>query len=133
MASRWWPWVRCVVLGADGRLLLVARKGNGQDWIFPGGRMDIGESTPRETVFREVWEETGVRPLEAVELCQFEHAKSGRPGTMFWAPEWERVDSFGEEVSAWGTWRDVAKGSFGPHAKDIARALDSAIRARKGY
>jgi ADP-ribose pyrophosphatase YjhB (NUDIX family) len=57
--------IRCVgavVVGSDGRLLLVRRAnapGRGL-WSLPGGRVEPGE-TDEQAVAREVAEETGLR------------------------------------------------------------------------
>lgn len=47
-----------VVVGDDGRVLVVQRRDNGR-WEPPGGLMEEGE-TPAECACREVTEETGV-------------------------------------------------------------------------
>ena len=60
------PAVTAVVVNDRGEILLQKRSDNGL-WALPGGAMDIGEFI-RETVIREVKEETGldVEPLGLV-------------------------------------------------------------------
>ncbi|RZT85899.1 mutator protein MutT [Pseudonocardia sediminis] len=48
-----------VVVGDDGRVLVVQRRDNGR-WEPPGGHLETGE-TPAQAACREVEEETGVR------------------------------------------------------------------------
>lgn len=52
---------RGVLIDAAGRLLLIQRSDNGH-WAMPAGAMELGESIA-DCVVREVWEETGLRPL----------------------------------------------------------------------
>lgn len=47
-----------VVLGGDGRVLLIRHRGGA--WVFPKGHVDPGE-TPLQAAVREVEEEAGVR------------------------------------------------------------------------
>lgn len=47
----------------DGRVVLI-RRGDTGEWAPPGGTLEWGE-TLRETLPRELWEEAGVRLLEA--------------------------------------------------------------------
>jgi ADP-ribose pyrophosphatase YjhB (NUDIX family) len=46
------------VIRGDGRMLAVKRADNGE-WVLPGGIVELDED-PRDTVQREVFEETGV-------------------------------------------------------------------------
>jgi len=127
-------WARVVCLDVNGRLLLVCRKGDPKDWILPGGRMDIGEATLRETAYRECAEETGVYGTDLIELLHLRHHRSQRPGVIFWAKKWERREPIGEELAAWGTWRDLEQGDLGPHARDIATSLLGRLaREQRGY
>lgn len=49
------------IVEADGRYLLVKRGGppDAENWAFPGGRVEPGETT-RDAVIRELSEETGL-------------------------------------------------------------------------
>lgn len=49
-----------IVVGADGRILLVEQHGN--SWSFPKGGVEAGESE-LEAARREIYEETGVQDL----------------------------------------------------------------------
>jgi 8-oxo-dGTP pyrophosphatase MutT (NUDIX family) len=42
------------------RILVITAKQSPQQWIFPKGHVEPGES-PEEAARREVWEETGIR------------------------------------------------------------------------
>lgn len=53
------------VIRADGRMLAVRRADNGE-WVLPGGIVELDED-PRDTVRREVLEETGIT-VEPVQL-----------------------------------------------------------------
>jgi 8-oxo-dGTP diphosphatase len=53
------------VIRADGRMLAIKRADNGE-WVLPGGIVELDED-PRDTVRREVLEETGVT-VEPVQL-----------------------------------------------------------------
>jgi ADP-ribose pyrophosphatase YjhB (NUDIX family) len=54
-----------VVIREDGRMLAIKRADNGE-WVLPGGIVELDED-PRDTVRREVLEETGVS-VEPVRL-----------------------------------------------------------------
>jgi 8-oxo-dGTP pyrophosphatase MutT (NUDIX family) len=58
-ATRIVPAASAVVTDADGRILMHRRTDNGL-WSIPGGGMEVGE-TIRQTVVREVEEETGLQ------------------------------------------------------------------------
>lgn len=68
-----------IVLGADGKILLVEQHGN--TWSFPKGGVEDGESE-LGAARREVLEETGVSELEYVrELGSYERYSIGKDGT----------------------------------------------------
>jgi 8-oxo-dGTP pyrophosphatase MutT (NUDIX family) len=58
---------RVVAIDAEGRVLLVLHSYGRYGWMAPGGKPDRGES-PVEAGVRELFEETGVRLVGAVEV-----------------------------------------------------------------
>jgi 8-oxo-dGTP diphosphatase len=65
------------VVVRDGRVLLVHRP-RYDDWTFPKGKLDPGESF-EDAALREVEEETGVRCSLGRELPATRYEVSGRP------------------------------------------------------
>jgi 8-oxo-dGTP diphosphatase len=65
------------VVERDGRVLLVHRP-RYDDWTFPKGKLDPGESF-EDAALREVEEETGVRCSLGRELPSTRYEVSGRP------------------------------------------------------
>jgi 8-oxo-dGTP diphosphatase len=61
----------------DGRVLLVHRP-RYDDWTFPKGKLDPGESF-EDAALREVEEETGVRCTLGRELPSIRYEVNGRP------------------------------------------------------
>lgn len=78
------PWlhvVAAVIRGADGRILLARRpveKSQGGKWEFPGGKVEAGE-TALQALSRELQEEIGITPLQAIPLIQVRHVYVERP------------------------------------------------------
>ena len=78
------------VVERDGRVLLVHRPRN-DDWTFPKGKLDPGESF-EDAALREVEEETGVRCTLERELPSSTYEVNGRPKLVrYWlmAPDAE--------------------------------------------
>jgi 8-oxo-dGTP diphosphatase len=78
------------VVERDGRVLLVHRP-RYDDWTFPKGKLDPGESF-EDAALREVEEETGVRCTLGRELPATRYEVNGRPKLVrYWlmAPETE--------------------------------------------
>jgi 8-oxo-dGTP diphosphatase len=78
------------VVERDGRLLLVHRP-RYDDWTFPKGKLDPGESF-EDAALREVEEETGVRCTLGRELPSSRYEAKGKPKLVrYWlmAPETE--------------------------------------------
>jgi 8-oxo-dGTP diphosphatase len=65
------------VVERDGRVLLVHRP-RYDDWSFPKGKLDPGESF-EDAALREVQEETGLRCTLGRELPSAEYEVNGRP------------------------------------------------------
>lgn len=67
----------------DSEVLLVHRP-KYDDWTFPKGKADAGESD-EDCALREVWEETGLHCALGAELATTEYADAlGRPKTVRW-------------------------------------------------
>jgi 8-oxo-dGTP diphosphatase len=78
------------VVERDGRVLLVHRP-RYDDWTFPKGKLDPGESF-EDAALREVEEETGVRCTLGRELPSSNYEVNGRPKLVrYWlmAPDAE--------------------------------------------
>jgi 8-oxo-dGTP pyrophosphatase MutT (NUDIX family) len=70
-----------IVLDSNNRVLLIRRSGQDR-WIFPGGQNEPGESD-KETVVREVIEETGVKCQPLVLIGGRTHPESNR-AMVYW-------------------------------------------------
>jgi 8-oxo-dGTP pyrophosphatase MutT (NUDIX family) len=87
------------VVVRDGRVLLVHRP-RYDDWAFPKGKLDPGESF-EEAALREVEEETGVRCSLGRELPATRYEVRGRPKLVrYWlmAPEAETSFEPNDEI-----------------------------------
>ena len=83
----------------DGRVLLVHRP-NYDDWTFPKGKLDPGESF-EDAAVREVEEETGVRCSLDRELASTRYEVGGRPKLVrYWlmTPEAENPFEANDET-----------------------------------
>ena len=76
----------CYLINENEELLLqYKRKGFGKGkWNGPGGKIETGE-TPRECVKREVWEETGIRIIEAELKGELEFIFPDNPKNNFYS------------------------------------------------
>ncbi|SHM55590.1 NUDIX hydrolase [Gracilibacillus kekensis] len=74
-----------IVLDCENQVLMQKRSDNEQ-WGFPGGFMDLGESV-QATAKREVYEETGLK-LEKLELFG-----------IYSGPQYDKTFSNGDQVS----------------------------------
>ena len=75
------PWRR-----VDGRVeLLLVHRDDRDDWSFPKGKLDAGE-TLRECAVREVLEETGLRCSlgERLSLVEYRDARDRHKGVVYW-------------------------------------------------
>lgn len=70
--------VAAVIRDADGRVLLVRKRGS-TTFIQPGGKREPGEA-PLATLARELDEELGVRLVEAERFGEFEDDAANEPG-----------------------------------------------------
>lgn len=64
--------------GAAGPEVAVIHRPRYDDWTFPKGKAEPGEVAPL-TAVREVWEETGVRPVLGRRLPSAEYVSRGGP------------------------------------------------------
>jgi 8-oxo-dGTP pyrophosphatase MutT (NUDIX family) len=74
--------VRIVIQNEKGELLVIFQK-KWNCWVFPGGKIEPGE-TPEEAAKREVFEETNliIEDLEIVGEQAFDNKSQGRMGYL---------------------------------------------------
>ena len=71
--------------GAGGPEVALVHRPRYDDWSFPKGKAEEGEHILHAAV-REVWEESGVRPVLGRRLSSLEYEKDGRPKHVhYWA------------------------------------------------
>lgn len=75
--------VNAAILGPEGKLFLTRRRDDGC-WELPGGWAELGES-PRDTLRRELFEETGlaVRPRQLIDVFHRLPGEMGQPHTSY--------------------------------------------------
>ena len=73
---------RGLVFDADGRVLLVRERLDGDRWTVPGGWVDVNES-PAEAVTREVLEETGYEVVAERVLALWDRDRHDHPPGPF--------------------------------------------------
>ena len=77
----------------EGRIVLVVHRPRYDDWSFPKGKLDPGE-TIEECARREVLEETGLVAVLGERLSDIEYVdRKGRPKIVHW---WRGTVIFGE-------------------------------------
>ena len=114
-----------VVVDDDGRLLVVHRP-RYDDWTFPKGKLDKGE-TLEECALREVEEETGVACTLGDPICAITYTDhKGRPKEVrYWVmtPASGAVDQFepNDEVDEirWAAAQEVADLLSYPRDRDV--------------
>lgn len=75
------PWRR---RDPGGLEVLVVHRPKYDDWTFPKGKLDPGETWEQAAV-REVWEESGIVPVLGAELPGTEYRdRFGRPKVVRW-------------------------------------------------
>ena len=93
----------------DGRLeLLLVHRDRYDDWSFPKGKIDAGE-TLAECALREIEEETGLRcrPSKRLELVTYRDARDRAKGVAYWLMTVESGEFVpNDEVDACG-WFDL--------------------------
>ncbi|MBT9252582.1 MAG: NUDIX domain-containing protein [Brockia lithotrophica] len=106
--------------------ILMIRKPSTGFWFLPGGKLEPGES-PEEGVVREVFEETGLRPLEMRLRGEFilrfvDNVKEERKLYTFEVSRWEGdVDFLCREGSL--AWQKVEHLDFLPMPDGDRRAI----------
>lgn len=121
-----------LILGDDGRLLLVHRAYGDRSWGIPGGVVEQGES-PRAACLRELHEELGVEAsveaLAAVDWVPPSGAKTASLQWLFTAslPPGAALRLPPEELSEYSWARPAEAGGLLPGR--IARRLAAALQA----
>ena len=107
------------VVVRDGRVLLVHRP-RYDDWTFPKGKLDPGESF-EEAAVREVEEETGLRCTLGDELASTRYDVGGRPKLVrYWlmTPESEAAFEENDETDDLRWLTPEEAGTFLTYARD---------------
>ncbi len=125
----------CVVIVSPfGNVLGVSRPGvervghhtiRNTFWGLPGGKRE-GAEEPRETAARELYEETGLHPLE----LEYVTTTSGPGGftSVFFCPLYRgTMRSSPEGTTSWCDWEDLLAGPFGLENRQVLEAI-----ARRG-
>jgi ADP-ribose pyrophosphatase YjhB (NUDIX family) len=74
--------LRGILLSPDNKILLARESGDGK-WSLPGGWGDIGY-TPKETIVKEFWEETGLQVTPERLLAVFDKKMHPHPPQPFY-------------------------------------------------
>ncbi|WP_218134395.1 NUDIX hydrolase [Mucilaginibacter sp. P25] len=74
--------LRGILLSPDNKILLARESGDGK-WSLPGGWGDIGY-TPKETIVKEFWEETGLQVTADRLLAVFDKKMHPHPPQPFY-------------------------------------------------
>lgn len=90
-----------IILSDSNKRLFLARRADNNEWSFPGGTLEVGE-TLEECAVRELREETGIvikasdLHFNAVKFIQEPIVKNGRTlhtvSVTFWATEFDATD-----------------------------------------
>jgi 8-oxo-dGTP pyrophosphatase MutT (NUDIX family) len=113
-----------------GREVVLVHRDRYDDWTFPKGKLDPGESWEQAAV-REVFEETGIVPVIGPELASTDYVDSkGRPKrARYWAMALAADTGFApdDEITA-RVWVDVEQVAARlTYARDV-EVLESFLR-----
>jgi 8-oxo-dGTP diphosphatase len=116
------------IVRRDGEVLLVHRP-KYDDWTFPKGKVDEGESD-EDAALREVEEETGLRCSIGAELASSSYTDSrGRPKVVrYWLmrPEGGRFEPTREvDEIAWLTLRTAERRLSYERDRELLRSLET--------
>ena len=114
----------CVVLiNPDGLILGVSRKDNHEDFGFIGGKMEPEDGgDPRQTIFRECKEETGLH-ITDLKLVFAIH-RGGDMVYTYLAKYSGEINHNEPHVVAWVPFQTLVRGSFGRYNQLVAESLD---------
>lgn len=94
-------------------------------WEFPGGKVEAGE-TPEAALYRELWEETGIKVEQATLIEVIEHQLANRQLTLyFYLVEQWQGEPFGREGQPmrWIPQNRLDESEFPPANAPIVRLL----------
>ena len=125
------PWRRTAASGLE---VLVVHRPRYDDWSFPKGKLDPGESWEQAAV-REVWEEAGILAVLGAELAGTRYRdRHGRAKQVrYWAMEVTDDTGFepGDEVDErrWATPGEAASLLTYPRDRDLLGGLRGLLGA----
>jgi mutator protein MutT len=108
-----------LVINPDGKILVVSRKDNHQDFGLPGGKIEEGEHNI-QALFRELKEETGLSPMSFMLLHEGEDDQGYRVYTYLIHTYSGSIGSNEEGIIKWTTWEKLTTlGSFKDYNKKV--------------
>lgn len=121
--------VCALIRNEEGKILMVSRKDDRNDWGLPGGKLD-GNETVSCALQREVREETGLKvTTHNFVFGNISETKGYYVFTFLCDVEGEihsseKIKELGEGDIKWGDWEEIETGFFGGYNRHLHYVVD---------